>query len=79
MPERLKILSLAADPNFQENQIMINPISSVRPAEVHQGSQPQASRPAHPPKAPTPKSGEVSQDQVTLKRAGDVDHDGDSK
>ena len=40
---------------------MINPISSV-----------------HPPHAQTPpvrKSGEVSQDQVTLESAGQVDHE----
>ena len=58
---------------------MINPISSVRPVETHQVSQKSDPRPAPSSKAPSPKSGEVSQDQVTLKRAGDVDHDGDSK
>lgn len=57
---------------------MINPISSVHPSVVQEV--------AHAPAQPNPdshaqtpavrKSGEVSQDQVTLKSAGQVDHDG---
>jgi hypothetical protein len=56
---------------------MINPISSVHPPVVQEV--------AHAPAQPNPdshaqtpavrKSGEVSQDQVTLKSAGQVDHD----
>jgi len=60
---------------------MINPISSAHPTDVHQVSQqpaqvkpdPQAQTP------PVPKSGQLSHDQVTLKSAGQVDHDVDSK
>ena len=60
---------------------MITPISSVHPVDVRQV--------AHPPVEPKPephtqtqpvtKSGEVSQDQVTLKSAGQPDHDGDRR
>ena len=55
---------------------MTTPISSVRPAEEV--------RPApHPPapktesQAQTPKSGALSHDQVTLKSAGQPDHEPD--
>jgi hypothetical protein len=54
---------------------MITPINSPHPVDVHQA--------AHPPAEPKPdaraqtspvhKSGEVSQDQVTLKSAGQPD------
>jgi hypothetical protein len=54
---------------------MITPISSVPPSDVRQSSPP----PAPKPDPQTPKSGEVSADQVTLKSAGQVDHDGDSR
>jgi hypothetical protein len=53
---------------------MINPISSLHPAVVQQVTHaPAEAKPD--PKAQTPpvrKSGEVSQDQVTLKNAGQV-------
>lgn len=60
---------------------MINPISSAHPTDVHPVSQrpaevkpdPQAQTP------PVPKSGQLSHDQVTLKSAGQLDHDADSK
>ena len=60
---------------------MITPISNVHATNAHQASQPPAPKPEHPQaQAPqTVKSGAVSRDQVTLKSAGDVDHDGDSK
>jgi hypothetical protein len=60
---------------------MITPISSVHTGNVHPVSQPPAPKLEHP-QAQAPhqvKSGAVSRDQVTLKSAGDVDHDGDSK
>lgn len=58
---------------------MITPIRDAPAADaVSQSSAPKLERPQ--PQAPqTVKSGAVSQDQVTLKTAGDVDHDGDSK
>lgn len=58
---------------------MITPINSFHPADVHQVSQP-PSEPRPDPHAETPpvaKSGALSQDQVTLKSAGQPD--GDSK
>jgi hypothetical protein len=60
---------------------MITPISSVHPADVHQVAQPPA-EPKPDPRAATPpvaKSGALSNDQVTLKSAGQVDHDSDGK
>ncbi|MGA7751210.1 MAG: hypothetical protein WCB05_00210 [Candidatus Sulfotelmatobacter sp.] len=60
---------------------MITPISSAHPVDVRQVPQTQADvRPD--PRAQTPpvqKSGEVSQDQVTLKSAGQPDNDGDRR
>ena len=56
---------------------MITPISSVHPIAAHQVAHPPA-EPKPDPQAQTPpvqKSGGVSQDQVTLKSAGQVDHD----
>jgi len=56
---------------------MITPVSSVHRTDVHQVAQPPA-EPKPDPHAQTPpvaKSGEVSQDQVTLKSAGQPDHD----
>ena len=55
---------------------MITPICSVHPTDVHQVAHPPA-EPKPDPRAQTPpvKSGEVSQDQVTLKSAGQPDHD----
>ena len=58
---------------------MIAPISSVPPTDVRQVVQPPA-EPKPDPRAqthPVAKSGEVSQDQVTLKSAGQPDHDND--
>lgn len=60
---------------------MITPITSAHPVDARQVAQPHAeSKPD--PQAQTPpvqKSGAVSQDQVTLKSAGEVDHDGHNK
>jgi hypothetical protein len=56
---------------------MINPINSVHPIDVHQAAQPTA-EPKPDPRAeaqPVHKSGEVSQDQVTLKSAAQPDPD----
>jgi hypothetical protein len=59
---------------------MITPISSAHASNVHPVSQSTAPKPERPQAAlQTVKSGAVSRDQVTLKSAGDVDHDGDSK
>lgn len=60
---------------------MITPITSVHPIDARQVAQPPA-EPKPDPQAQTPpvqKSGAVSQDQVTLKSAGQVDHDGDRR
>ena len=60
---------------------MITPINSVHPADVHTISQPPA-EPKPDPHAetpPVPKSGALSHDQVTLKSAGQPDHDVDNK
>jgi hypothetical protein len=57
---------------------MITPINSVHPADVHQVAQ-SPSEPRPDPQAetpPVPKSGALSQDQVTLKSAGQSDSDG---
>lgn len=54
---------------------MITPVQSVHPADVHQVAQPPA-EPKPDPHAetpPVPKSGALSQDQVTLKSAGQPD------
>jgi hypothetical protein len=56
---------------------MINPISSVHPSEVRPVAQ-APSEPKPDPRAqtpPVPKSGDVSQDQVTLKNAAQPDPD----
>ncbi|HKV81877.1 MAG TPA: hypothetical protein VJP02_27265 [Candidatus Sulfotelmatobacter sp.] len=56
---------------------MITPINSPHPTDVRQVAHPPA-EPKPDPRAQTPpvvKSGEVSQDQVTLKSAGQPDHD----
>ena len=61
---------------------MINPISSPHPTDVQQVAHHPASEPKPHPQAQTPpvqKSGGVSQDQVTLKSAGQVDQDADRK
>jgi hypothetical protein len=60
----------------QETQ-MINPISSVHPPVVQQVAHaPAEAKPdPHAQTPPVRKSGEVSQDQVTLKSAGQVDHE----
>lgn len=51
---------------------MINPISSTHNADVLPAEK---SAPKSETQAPTPKSGTLSHDQVTLKSAGEVDHD----
>ncbi len=56
---------------------MITPINSPHPVDVHQAPHP-PTEPKPDPGAQTPpvhKSGEVSQDQVTLKSAGQPDTD----
>jgi hypothetical protein len=58
---------------------MITPIHSHPPVQPAQPVQPPA-EPRPDPKAqtpPVPKSGQLSQDQVTLKSAGQPDHDAD--
>ena len=58
---------------------MITPISSVHPTEIREAVQPPA-EPKPDPQAqtpPVPKSGALSHDQVTLKSAGQLDHDAD--
>ena len=52
---------------------MITPIHSSPPTDVPEVSHPPAPKPD--PEAQTPKSGALSHDQVTLKSAGQVDHD----
>lgn len=56
---------------------MITPINSPHPIDVHQVAQPRAEPKPDPQAqtAPVRKSGEVSQDQVTLKSAGQPDTD----
>lgn len=54
---------------------MISPVSTYA-SYVNQISQLSVRQPQ--PQAQTPKSGSVPQDTVSLKSAGDVDHDGDS-
>ncbi len=58
---------------------MISPISSTHTSNAQQVSKPPAPKPVPPAQAPQTKSGALSHDQVTLKSAGDVDHDGDSR
>jgi hypothetical protein len=72
-----KVRSLAADSTLQETA-MINPISSSVHSPVVQEvahARAQANPDSHAQTPPVRKSGEVSQDQVTLKSAGQVDHD----
>jgi hypothetical protein len=60
---------------------MITPISSAHPIDARQVAQP-PSEPKPDRQAQTPpvhKSGEVSHDQVTLKSAGQPDHDVERK
>ena len=55
---------------------MINPLSFLQPS-IHQAEQPHA-EPRPDPQAQTPpvaKSGALSQDQVTLRSAGQADTD----
>jgi hypothetical protein len=56
---------------------MITPINSIHPADAHQVSQPPAEpKPdKHAETRPVAKSGALSQDQVTLKSAGQPDID----
>ena len=60
---------------------MITLIHSAQPVDVREASQPR-SEPKPDPRAqtaPVPKSGALSHDQVTLKSAGQPDHDSDGK
>ncbi len=52
---------------------MINPIGSVHPNQAQEPAKPEI--PKSQPLVQTPKSGALSDDQVTLKNAGEVDHD----
>ena len=56
---------------------MISLISHVQPTDVHEAPHPAPPKPA--PQTQTPKSGALSRDQVTLKSAGQPDHDSDRK
>ena len=56
---------------------MINPISSAQASYANQVSQSAARQPQ--PQAQSSTSSSLPQDTVSLKSAGDVDHDGDSK
>lgn len=57
------------------NQSMVNPVSSSHADYASQFSQPAAR-----PQQSQPQQSESAQDdKVTLKGAGDVDHDGDNK
>jgi hypothetical protein len=51
---------------------MINPVNSSYAAYASQANQPAVRQPQQ-------QSASLPQDTVTLKSAGDVDHDGDSK
>jgi hypothetical protein len=71
-----KVVLGFADLSPQETT-MITPINSAHPIDTRQIAQPTA-EPKPDPHAQTPpvrKSGEVSQDQVTLKSAGQPDPD----
>jgi len=52
---------------------MIAPVSGVHPVQSHETSPPPSRKPETPVQAP--KSGQLSHDQVTLRSAGEVDHD----
>lgn len=65
----LKHSSMPADP-----ACMITPVNSPQTHDVHPAPEPPAPKPE--PVAQTQKSGSLSQDQVTLKNAGQPDHDG---
>ena len=52
---------------------MVQPVNNAHSSYSRQVEQPQPQKPQ-----PKPQSAEV-QDKVTLKRTGDVDHDGDSR
>lgn len=55
---------------------MITPIRSAHTGDVQEASKAPAPKPApHPQTRQTPKSGELSHDQVTLKSAGQADHE----
>ena len=58
---------------------MITPIASVHPIDVRQTAQPPAEVKPDPQAEtpPVPKSGQLSHDQVTLRSAGQPDHDAD--
>jgi hypothetical protein len=68
---KLKLFLTPAD-----NLLMTNPISSSHAGSTQQLTQ--SSGTAQPARQPQ-KSTTLPQDTVTLKSAGDVDHDGDSK
>jgi hypothetical protein len=60
---------------------VITPINSPHPIDPRQVAQPQA-EPKPDPRAetpPVPRSGALSHDQVTLRSAGQPDHDSDGK
>jgi len=56
---------------------MINPINNAPTNHEQEVAKPHV--PKAEPQVQTPKSGALSHDQVTLKSAGEVDHDGDSR
>jgi hypothetical protein len=57
---------------------MITPITSAQPVDASPALQPPAEVKPDPKAEtpPVPKSGQLSHDQVTLKSAGQPDHDG---
>ncbi len=56
---------------------MINPISNAHVNDTHEAPKPPV--PKTVPQVQTPKSGALSHDQVTLKSAGEIDHDAGRK
>jgi hypothetical protein len=67
-----EVFSPAAD-----SILMITPINTPHVTESREVPPKPVERPA--PQAQTPKSGTLSHDQVTLKSAGQPDHDADGK
>ena len=58
---------------------MVSPISDAHALDVQQTSKPSAPKTSTQAQSVPAKSGAVSQDQVTLKSAGEGDREGDGK
>jgi len=69
LARRAKVFLWTADPSH-----MINPISSAHVSDTQEVSKQPI--PKTQPLVQTPKSGALSDDQVTLKSAGQIDHEG---